>query len=152
MTLITPGIEYDADGDPIFSDYRLSIWSAWVRVRDNRTCQLCLNNVDEKTTYLQAHHIFPKHEHPELVYSLALGISLCVKCHLRVTHSDDRNVSRFRFLFFSHMNKRYVKEFNMRYQHKVGDIYLPTQNDLDKYNVSKGWCKLTLNAVAGYEL
>lgn len=53
-------IEYDIDGDPIFSDYRLRLWSAWTRARDERTCQLCLNTLTDNTQYLQAHHIFPK--------------------------------------------------------------------------------------------
>lgn len=151
---ITPGVEFAIDGDPIFSDYRLSIWSAWTRVRDERICQLCLNDVEEKSTYLQAHHIFPKHEYPLLAYAFANAISLCVKCHLRVTHSDDRNVTRFRMLFYARMNNRYVREFNLRYQHKVGEadeVFLPTQETLDMYGISKGWSRLILAPTYGYE-
>lgn len=147
-----PGITFDEIGNPSFSDYRLSLWSAWVRVRDDRICQLCLNNVEEKSTYLQAHHIFPKDQYPELAYTLGNSISLCVKCHLRVTHSDERNVRRFRFLFYSYMNRMCTKQFNLRYQHKVGDVYLPTNEDLDKYGITKGWQKIIMEPTVGYEL
>lgn len=146
-----PKMLYDSDGDPILSSYRLSLWSAWIRVRDERTCQLCLNNVEEKSTYLQAHHIRPKNSHGELAYSMGNGLALCIKCHLRVTHSDERNVIRFRSMFFSYMNRRYVREFNLRYQHKIGNVYLPTEEDMKKYKISKGWSKLILAPVVGYE-
>lgn len=146
------GITFDELGNPTFDDYRLKLWSALVRVRDERICQLCLNYFDGKTELLQAHHIFPKIDHPELAYSLAQSCALCIKCHLRITHSDERNVRRFRVMFYAHANTRYVKEFNMRYQHKVGDIHLPTKEDLEKYKISKGWSELMLDAARGYKL
>lgn len=90
-------------------------------------------------------------QYPEFAYILSAGISMCNKCHLRVTHSDEINVRRFRFLFYAYLNREYIKEYNMRYQHKVGDVYLPTEEDMEKYGISKGWTKKILDPVRGYE-
>lgn len=141
-------VKYDETGDPIFSEYKLGVWSAWTRVRDDRICQLCLNNVEDKSTYLQAHHIFPKHQYPELAYVFSNAISLCVRCHLRVTHSDERNVRRFRFMFYSHLNNGTNRGYNSRFQYKVGKLYLPDSDTLFAMDISNGWKALFFESIS----
>lgn len=135
------------------SEYTLKKWSAYTRVRDNRTCQLCLNCVESKTSLLQAHHVFQKETnyYPKLYGCLGSSISLCNKCHLRITHSDERNVRRFRFLFYSYLNRRDIKEFNMKYQYRISNIYLISERELEEYGISKGWIKLIMDPLMGYK-
>ncbi len=117
MPLSDPAVYLDEKGSPVFSDYYLSKWSAYVRVRDGRTCQICHNECEAK--YLHSHHIFMKHEYPELAYQLWNGISACYRCHNRVIHSDACAESAFRALFWPHMYKLIVRDFNVKYQPKI---------------------------------
>lgn len=54
-------------------------WRTAVFERDNYTCQMC----GERGGRLQAHHIKPYKEHPELRHDLSNGQTLCVECHKR---------------------------------------------------------------------
>ena len=57
------------------SEYRG--WRESVFKRDNYTCQQCgINN-----TYLQAHHKLLISKHPDKIYEIDNGVSLCVDCH-----------------------------------------------------------------------
>jgi len=134
-----------------FSEYRLAKASRIVRIRDNKTCQLCLNKFPSKQ--LQSHHVFPKADYPELLkdvaYLLGLQITLCGKCHIRVVHSDERNVTRFRLLFYSHLNQSRIKQFNSLHQSKVCDVSSDKLAPMEAYGISPGWLKLLLNLKKG---
>jgi len=53
-------------------------WRQKVFERDNYTCQECGATGD-----LQAHHIKPVSQYPELIYDVDNGITLCKKCHAK---------------------------------------------------------------------
>ena len=100
-----------------FNTYRLRKWSNYIRIRDGKICQCCLNKYE--TRDLQAHHIKPKKDYPEFAYDLDNGITLCRDCHLGVIHSDDRNVRRFNMFFYPYMRRLAVKDFNDNYQSRI---------------------------------
>lgn len=56
-------------------EYR--VWREAVYSRDNWTCQNC----KVRGGRLHAHHIKPKRTHPELIFNIDNGITLCVRCH-----------------------------------------------------------------------
>lgn len=62
-------------------------WKRWKRAvhrRDNRTCQIC-GATGLRGMNLQADHILPKRDYPELRWSIDNGRTLCQSCHLGVT-------------------------------------------------------------------
>jgi hypothetical protein len=56
-------------------------WREEVFIRDNYTCQAC----GKTKCYIEPHHIKSKQVHPELVYKIDNGITLCKTCH-RMIH------------------------------------------------------------------
>ena len=52
-------------------------WRSDVFKRDNWTCQTC----QARGVYLEAHHIKPWAEYPELRYETSNGVTLCLPCH-----------------------------------------------------------------------
>ena len=63
----------------------LAEWSRAVRERDEK-CRHCGTDQD-----LHAHHVLPKHSHPDLRLDLSNGITLCYRCHKR-EHEQKRKV------------------------------------------------------------
>lgn len=61
---------------------KLKEWVKTIYKRDNYTCQICGAGQDKKKNRLEAHHIYPKHKYPELVYNLDNGITLCQEHHI----------------------------------------------------------------------
>lgn len=60
--------------------HRESKQSAWARKvisRDQATCQRC----GAQGVELQAHHLMPYKDHPELRWELSNGLTLCAPCH-----------------------------------------------------------------------
>jgi 5-methylcytosine-specific restriction endonuclease McrA len=53
-------------------------WRFDVYLRDNFTCQMC---GDKRGGNLQAHHIKPFADYPDLRFEVSNGITLCKKCH-----------------------------------------------------------------------
>jgi hypothetical protein len=97
--------------------YALRKWSNIVRIRDRFICQLCLNKFPSRL--VQAHHIKPKADYPELAFDADNGICLCKKCHHRITHSDPRNIRRFVMLWWPYLNRKVVRLFNKTYQSRI---------------------------------
>lgn len=64
-------------------------WRRDVFRRDDYTCQRC----GAKGGKLNAHHIKPWIDHPELRYDVENGITLCVACHL-ITHGKKTYVPK----------------------------------------------------------
>jgi len=56
-------------------DYQ--IWRKQVFQRDNYTCQIC----GKRGGYLEAHHIKPFRDYPELRFDINNGITYCIYCH-----------------------------------------------------------------------
>jgi len=57
-------------------------WKKLVNARDNDTCQLCGKH-KKQLGYkrLHTHHIKSQIEHPELIYEVNNGVTLCNVCH-----------------------------------------------------------------------
>ena len=56
--------------------YALQSWSKTIKKLDNYMCKNC-----DSTENLNAHHIMPKADFPELSLDLDNGVTLCDKCH-----------------------------------------------------------------------
>lgn len=68
----------------IRTSLKYRIWRDKVFERDDYTCKLCgirNNKGVGKTIYLHAHHIKPFSLHPELIFNIDNGITLCKNCH-----------------------------------------------------------------------
>jgi len=61
-----------------YERWALLFWSKSIRKRDNKICQVC-GNLGEAS-----HHLFPKSKHPELMFNLNNGITLCQKHHAEI--------------------------------------------------------------------
>ena len=64
-------------------------WRTSVFERDDYTCQKCMT----RGTTLNAHHIKPYKDFPELELDIDNGVTLCVGCHLR-EHQEQGNKDR----------------------------------------------------------
>lgn len=65
--------------DMVSREYRA--WRTAVFERDSYTCQMC---GDDKGGNLNAHHIKPYKDYPEIRHDVANGITLCKQCHINV--------------------------------------------------------------------
>ena len=64
----------------IRNSIELRLWRESVFARDNWTCQKCKKRGD----VLNAHHIKPFADYPELRTSIENGITLCKECHKKI--------------------------------------------------------------------
>lgn len=60
-------------------------WRKSVFVRDNYICQICHSN----TNSLNAHHIKPFADFPDLRFDIDNGTTLCKRCHLKLHRGKD---------------------------------------------------------------
>lgn len=56
-------------------------WRKSVFERDGYTCRIC---GDDKGGNLNAHHIKPYRDYPELRYEVSNGVTLCEACHIKI--------------------------------------------------------------------
>jgi 5-methylcytosine-specific restriction endonuclease McrA len=54
----------------------LKVWREAVYARDNYICKICGNGGE-----LNAHHIKPISDYPELALNVDNGVTLCIDCH-----------------------------------------------------------------------
>ena len=66
-------------------------WRHAVLERDHRTCQMC----GETDAIMQAHHIVPYCDHPEVAYELENGITLCKQCHMSIRGHEYEYIEQF---------------------------------------------------------
>lgn len=62
-------------------------WAKNVISRDLATCQRC----GARETELQAHHIKPYHDHPELRLDVDNGLTVCAPCHWQIHSTESAN-------------------------------------------------------------
>jgi hypothetical protein len=65
--------------------YQYAEWRTAVFTRDDYTCQDC----DQIGGRLNAHHLKPWADYPELRYELSNGVTLCYECHKQRHASDN---------------------------------------------------------------
>jgi 5-methylcytosine-specific restriction endonuclease McrA len=61
-----------------YNSVEYKTWKIYIFEKYNWTCLFCQKR---DRAHMNAHHIFPKRDHPELVYELDNGICLCKECH-----------------------------------------------------------------------
>ena len=62
-------------------------WKRKVLRRDNYICGICGLNDPE---VMEADHIKPKSEYPELRFDISNGVTLCANCHRRKTNKEHK--------------------------------------------------------------
>ena len=73
----------------IFASREYKEWRKSVFERDNYTCQNCnAHSGNGISVYLEAHHIKPFVEYPELVFDVDNGETLCYMCHREIKHNQ----------------------------------------------------------------
>ena len=97
-------------GDP-----ELALWANRVKLRDNYTCRHC-GSTDRKI--LDAHHIKPVSQFPEIKYNEENGITYCMWCHAWQGHKHNK-VMREKIL------ARYAVVLHLR--------YVRTTDECEKY-------------------
>ena len=60
-------------------------WRKAVLERDNRICQRC-----GKPNARTVHHVKPVKTHPDLIFDIANGITVCGKCHMAIHRKEGR--------------------------------------------------------------
>lgn len=73
---------------PIREQYRYKKWAKSVLQRDGNKCLNC--NATEK---LEAHHIQNFKNHPDLIFILENGITLCSSCHAYIHKISEDNLT-----------------------------------------------------------
>jgi len=81
-------------------------WRDAVFDRDHYTCQKC----GATNTYIQAHHIVPFADHPEVAYELENGITLCKRCHESIRQHEYEYIDYFAAITQPHLREHEVIE------------------------------------------
>lgn len=76
-----------------YKKWRLSVFR-----RDGFTCKKC---GEDRSGFLQAHHIYPQRDFHELVYNINNGITLCIECHKKVSLDEYKYVNYFKSLIMA---------------------------------------------------
>lgn len=66
------------DNDRVRATIEYNEWRTAVFKRDNYTCVECSSS---KSGTLNAHHIHPRRDYPELIFDINNGVTLCKSCH-----------------------------------------------------------------------
>lgn len=130
-------------GMPEISSYKLTKWRRYLLLRDviviaeiqthdgkpkllrSSWCPMC--NTAHQSWRMQAHHIRPKSEYPELALELSNGIMLCLRCHMALTHTgnsfkDMKEIGHWKFFrpaFDRYVNLATQRRYNEENQHKI---------------------------------
>jgi 5-methylcytosine-specific restriction endonuclease McrA len=75
---------------------KLATWTREVKKKDNYICQECGCN---ERAILEAHHIKPVRDYPELVLDVSNGITLCSICHMEKTKQMLKNKNKGRLSY-----------------------------------------------------
>ena len=82
-------------------------WSKKIRERGNYTCAYC---GQYNKSHVEAHHLFPIRDYPELVYDLGNGIVLCQSCHSRYHKLYQGRESPYTFLEWLNLIEEAVED------------------------------------------
>ena len=83
-------------------------WKYTVFDRDHRTCQKC----GATNTPMQAHHIVPYCDHPEIAYDIENGITLCKNCHEFIRGYEYDYIEQFAAITQSHLMDQCIGDNN----------------------------------------
>lgn len=72
--------------------YEYKDWRSFVFARDNYTCQLCSSPSNGD---IEAHHIKPVEDYPDLLLDIDNGITLCVECHRKIKGKESEYEQQF---------------------------------------------------------
>lgn len=75
----------------IWRSLEFRLWRDAVFQRDNYTCQECGAN----NTYIEAHHIKPYRDYPELTMDPDNGITLCDRCHKQTFGNEYQYICKY---------------------------------------------------------
>ena len=81
-------------GSGFRSDTQYCEWRLMVFGRDEYTCKMC----GIRGVYLNAHHILPCRDFPDLKYRVDNGITLCESCHRKTYNSEMDYIDTFKSL------------------------------------------------------
>lgn len=70
-----------------YRDWRISVFD-----RDDYTCQECNDSTGGN---LNAHHILPRRDYPDMVLDINNGITLCEKCHTKTYRKEHQFVDKY---------------------------------------------------------
>ncbi len=76
------GITEQKSRDNLYEGYKE--WRKLVYSRDNYTCRQCSSNESGK---LNAHHIKPVNNFPELILEVGNGLTVCTDCHKEIHYA-----------------------------------------------------------------
>ena len=99
-------------------------WRKAVFKRDNYICQECL----KKGNYLEAHHIKPFANYPDLRFEIENGLTLCKDCHKKIPRKLKKDVKRCLIGSLTYDKKEYILD---RWVERVLELKIPRDFEIE---------------------
>lgn len=93
--------EFQSENWKIRHSHKYKLWRKAVYIRDNWTCQNCGKHGGK----IEAHHIKPFSQYPELRTSIENGVTLCIPCHKLTDSYGGKGYTR------KYYNKKLTKHY-----------------------------------------